>query len=233
MALVSDVMADEPESDGDRLLFCPFCRECYEGKRQCPEHELDLVEFQALPRQGHEDEVRWDEALAPWDLRFGRLEMILGVIAALVGFFALPLVTGSFDDRPIAWTALEVASRPAPNLWTVPFVAGFFVVFLYRRRTPQQMRSARIAGVALSLMPLVSLAYSLWNIQRGVEARHGGIALEWGSGVWVMAAASLLLLVGSLRFGRLRTSERLPHGAAPEPSPEAAIETGRKRRRKR
>jgi hypothetical protein len=216
MALVSDVMVDQSPAGGDdRLLFCPFCRECYEGRSHCPEHELELVEFQALPRQQHERQVRWDEPFTPWDLRFGRLEIVLGVVASLVGFFALPFVEGSFDERPIAWTALEVAARPAKNLWTVPVVATFFFVLLLRRRTPLQLRAARLAGVLAALMPLVSLGYSLWNVQRGVEARYGAVALDWGAGAWVMGAGALLFLVGSARLGRLPTDERMPHGAAP------------------
>jgi hypothetical protein len=236
MALTTDVMADDAHRGGeDRLLFCPFCRECYEGRTQCPEHELTLVEFQALPRQEHEQQVRWDDPLTPWDLRFGRLEMVLGIIASLVGFFALPFVVGSFDDQPIAWTALEVAARPAKNLWTVPAVAVFFLAMLVRRRTPLQMRSARLAGVLAALMPLVSLGYSLWNVERGVEARHGAVALEWGSGAWVMGIAALAFLMGSVRFGRLPQRDTLPHGAAPTDGTariEADAPRGRKRRRR-
>lgn len=213
-------MADEPSSPGDdRLLFCPFCRECFEGRVECPEHELALVEFQALPRRSQERAVRWDEPLSSWDLRFGRAELMLGVVASLVGFFALPLVAGSFDDRLVAWTALEMAARPARNLWTVPVVAAFFVLVLVRRRTPIQLRGARLAGVMLALMPIVSLGYSLWNVQRGVDARHGALALGWGPGVWAILAASLAFLVGSVRLGRLPHGEGVPHGASPdEPS---------------
>ncbi len=232
-----DAMPMDDESAEPRLLFCPFCRECYEGEEECPEHGLALVEFAQLPRQAHERAVRWDEPVTPWDLRFGRLELVLGVIASLVGFFALPLAVGTIDEQPIAQTAMQMASSRAPNLWTVPFVAGLFVVFLYRRRTPIQMRGARLAGVVLALMPAVSLGYSLWNVGRGVARAHGGIALEWGSAVWVIAAASVLLLIGSVRFGSFRLEEGLPHGAEPEEreAPIAAEHEspGKKRKRRR
>jgi hypothetical protein len=237
-ASATDAMSTGSESGELRLLFCPFCRECYEGETHCPEHELELVEFAALPRQAHERAVDWDEPVAAWDLRFGRLEIVLGVVAALVGFFVLPMAVGRFDDEPVSWTALQIATSRAPNLWTVPFVAALFAVFLYRRRTPLQMRGSRLAGIVLSLMPGASLAYSLWNVQRGVARSHGAIALDWGAGVWVMAAASVFLLVGSVRFGAVDLDASLPHGASPDDERESAIEPEReppakKRRRRR
>lgn len=234
---VSDVMAegDNGEPSGARLLFCPFCRECYEDRTHCPEHELELVDFQDLPRQAHERAVGWEDAVVPWEIRFGRLELMLGVAAALIGFFALPLVVGSFDDRAISWTASEIAMQRARNLWAVPFVAAMFVVFLYRRRTPLSMRGARLAGVVLALMPAVSLGYSLWQVHRGVMATQGAVAAGWGAGVWVIGAASALFLVGALRFGSMPGEPGLPHGAAADDEP-ARIDAERapqKRKRKR
>ncbi len=229
---VPDRMSEEPSSA--RLLFCPFCRECYEDRTTCPEHELDLVEFQALPRQAHERELGWEDEVLPWDLRFGRLELMAGIASALAGFFALPLVVGSFDDQPIAWTAMETAMQRAPNLWSVPFVAVLFVVFLHRRRTPLAMRGARLAGIALGLMSAISLGYSLWQVQRGVIATHGALAAEPGAGAWVIGAASVLFVVGAARFGAMRTSSALPHGAAGELSEEEPAERApRKKKRRR
>lgn len=213
------------ESEG-RLLFCPFCRECFEGATVCPEHDLALVPFTDLPRQAHEREVRWDEPVAPWEVRFGRLEIALGIVLAFVGFFAVPLVTGTFDDRPIVWTALEAGTSRAPNLWTVPFVAALFAVFLHRRRTPQHMRGARLAGIMLSVAPVASLAYSLRNIERGTEDLHGALVLEWGPAVWVVVASSALLLVGSLRFGGRVAPPAPPHGSEPADAA-PRIDTGR------
>ena len=49
---------DAPEGRGGEarpLLFCPFCRECFEGEAQCPEHELALVRFEDLPREEDPD----------------------------------------------------------------------------------------------------------------------------------------------------------------------------------
>lgn len=219
----AESMSSKPDS---RVLFCPFCRECYEGEEVCPEHELELVPFQELPRQAHERAVRWDEAVALWDHRFGRLELALGTCAALLGFFALPFVSGSYDGEPIAWTAFEIATSRAPNLWTVPFAAALFVVFLYRRRSPLQMRGARLAAIVLSLMPAISVGYSLSNIARAVNAAHGAIALGPAAGAWLGAGSSLLLLVGSIRFGgSLPRQEALPHGATADAETSHRIET--------
>lgn len=228
----TEIVETMPPEPDPRVLFCPFCRECYEGARVCPEHELALVPFQDLPRQAHERVIRWDERVSPWELRLGRLELALGVALALVGFFALPLVSGSFDDRPIAWTALEVATSRAPNLWTVPFAAVLFGVFLYRRRTPLQMRGARLAGIALALMPGLSLGYSLWNIERAVAATHGAVALGPAAGTWLVAGSSLLLLVGSLRFGGTIDPEQAPLGAEPSESARRIV-TERKAKKRR
>ena len=93
------------------------------------------------------------------------------------------------------------------------------MVFLFRRRTPLEMRGARLAGVALALMPAISIGYSLWNIQRAVGQAHGAVALSPAMGAWVVGAACVLLLVGSARFGAVgsgRAEEALPHGAEAE-----------------
>ena len=228
-------MSAEPDQDGG-VLFCPFCRECFEGVRVCPEHELGLVPFQNLPRQAHEREVRWDEAVMPWEVRFGRLELVLGVVGLLAGFAFMPFVEGAFDDQRIAWTALEIATSRAPNLWTVPFAAALFVVFLFRRRTPLEMRGARLAGIALALMPAISIGYSLWNIRRAVGQAHGAVALTPAMGAWLIGGACLLLLVGSARFGAVgagQVHEALPHGAQPDDGDAPRIEPERAKKKKR
>ena len=35
---------------GAPILFCPFCRESFEGEAVCPEHDLELVPIDRLPR---------------------------------------------------------------------------------------------------------------------------------------------------------------------------------------
>jgi hypothetical protein len=215
-SMATDPMAAPKPDDDTKLLFCPFCRECYEGERECPEHELPLVDFADLPKQAHEHDLPgWEEPVLPWEPRFGRAEMALGAVAVIVGFF-LPIVTGSFDGQAISWSGFDVATGPAKNLWTVPFVGAMFIYLLVRRRTPLQMLGARLVAVALAFMPVVSLAYSLVHVRRGADLAHGALAVEWGVGVWVIGAASLLLLAGGLRFGKIPIADETPHGAEPE-----------------
>ena len=140
-------MADDPNDA--RLLFCPFCRECYEGETTCPVHELDLVDFIDLPKQAHERQLPgWEEDLLPWDPRFGRAWLALGTLVVLVGWF-LPFASATVDDQETTWSALELALGPARSLWTVPFTAALFAVLLLRRRTPLQMLGARLVGLLL------------------------------------------------------------------------------------
>lgn len=231
-------MTDSPNDD--RLLFCPFCRECYEGERECPVHELELVEFQDLPKQAHERAVQgWEEPVAPWEPRFGRAWLAVGAALAFVGFF-MPLVAATTEEGTVGWTGVSIATGPGKNLWTVPFAAALFVFFLVRRRTPLQMLGARLVAVVLAVMPAVSLAYSLYNVQRAADRTHGAMTVEWGNGVWVIAAATVFLLIGSLRFGVMPTGDALPHGAEPEDAEGQGIDAsderprrGRKRRRRR
>lgn len=219
-------------ADDDRVLFCPFCRESYEGKTECPEHELALVEFSALPKQAHERQLPgWDEPVPPTDLRFGRAWIAGGSALAVTGFF-LELAGAESDRQAISFTGLEAATGPAPNLWTVPFVAVMFVVFLYRRKTPAEMRSSRLAGLLLAAMPIVSVIYSAWNIERGVEAAHGALALSWGPGLYAMAASSVLFAIGAARFGAMPGGDTMPHGAEPEEQP-SRIEPDEKPKKKR
>ncbi len=216
------------QPDGGRLLFCPFCRECFEGEETCPSHELALVDFQDLPKQAHEHEMPgWDEDVDPWDVRFGRGWLALGAVLLVVGFF-LPLASGLVEDTAVSWTGYQVATGPAGNLWTVPFVAAMFVYFLLKRRTPVKMMGSRLVAVVLSIAPALSLGYSILNVQRGVARMHGALALEWGAGVYVIAVACVLLLVGSFRFGVLPAGYVAahadePHGAAPDERPGRGI----------
>jgi hypothetical protein len=183
------------------VLFCPFCRECFEGLASCPDHDLTLVEFARLPPTEPRRALSWDEPMAPWDPRSGRLEVVVGVLAVLGGFLGLPLVSGSFDDREVAWTALEMASGPARNLWVIPVAAALFGVVLARRRTPLQLRAARLAGLALALAPLFSLGYSIWKVSRAVDGQFGAVYLRPSIGAWVVGAGCLAWLIGSVRFG--------------------------------
>lgn len=234
--LSPDAMPSDPSPDDARLLFCPFCRECYEGETSCPEHELPLVDFSELPRQAHERRLAgWEEDLDPWDPRFGRGFLAAGAALTGLGFF-LPFASGVFDDDPMAWTGLDLATGPARILWTVPFVVAVYVYLLVRRRTPLQMLGARLVAVLLAFMPPLSVGYSMWAMNNGLELLHGGGVLYWGAGPWAIFAGSALLLVGGVRFGVVPI-DTYPHGAEPEdeelPSIDTSDEAPRRRKKRR
>jgi hypothetical protein len=212
------------------LLFCPFCRECYEGQTECPEHELALVPFHKLPREEDpEAPPPYDQRLGPFDPRFGRGLIMGGIVLSLVGFL-MPLLQLATSTQSREWSGLEIAASRAPNLWTIPFVAATFAWFLARRRTPIAMQGARLAGVVVALAPLVSLAYTLVRIHIHVAhlvertGRAMSVSLEYG--VVVIALGALLLFVGSLRFGVLPAPRGAPFG---EPDGSSPIEGRRPR----
>ncbi|MCB9591932.1 MAG: hypothetical protein H6719_04295 [Sandaracinaceae bacterium] len=205
----------ETESNDARLLFCPFCRECYEGESVCPVHELSLVDFADLPKQAHERDLPgWEDDVDPWDVRFGRGWLALGAFFVLFGFFA-PFASATVEDQVVTWSGLDLASGPARNMWTVPFVVALFVWLLLRRRSIVKMRGARLVAFLLAFAPGFSTVYSMVHMWRGIEMLHGGALLEWGFGIPVMAVGMVLLLIGSVRFGAV-PSDGLPHGAGPE-----------------
>lgn len=189
--------------EGDPVLFCPFCRECFEGERTCPDHGLPLVPFDKLPSLRRLP--AWDEPLALWDGRFGRGLGAAGALAALVAFVS-PLATGARGEQQWSYTVAAAAAGPAPNLWVVPFTAVVFAWVLLRRRTRKDLRAVSTAAMLLSLMPVLSLVYSLRNMFRG--AAEMGLTLHPAAGAWLIGLSSALLLVGSVCMARLRPAVR-------------------------
>jgi hypothetical protein len=183
-----------------QVLFCPFCRESFEGLRVCPEHELTLVPFAGLPagsvlEAAHDDDS--DEPRPPPDRRvvglfeprFGRAWVALG---ALLECMALALPLADFAGREIAGYQL---ARAIPSLWTLGLI-GFTVGYtLARRRTPLALRGLRVLMPALGGVSLASL---LWAHAR----------LDWAArpalGSYAIGAGALCLILGGLRLGGRR-----------------------------
>jgi hypothetical protein len=202
----------------DSVLFCPFCRESFEGLSECPEHELALVPFHRLPKQAHErQEPGWDDLLPLLDPRYGRALLLAGAVLAAVAFL-VPFCTVSFEAQQTVYTGLAAAGRRAPNLWTVPFVAGVFLWMLLRRRSRGAMRGARPAALLLAFMPLISVAYSAWRM---AQAAGGGVTVAFGPGPTLGALATLLLVSGAWRFGGPLPRPEPPQGAGPSSAPPA------------
>lgn len=224
------------------LRFCPFCRDCFEGLERCPDHDLVLVDWEALPRGPDEPGVADDDVLTPVDPRFGRAELGLGALLLLAGFVA-PLFTVTSADvmsEPRTFSALAAAADQAPNLWTLPFVGAIVLSLVLRRRRPAQMRGARLAILLLSLAVPASLAYTLSKVYAGAAQLTAArsyafdVAIEWGIALPLVATA--LLVVGAVRFGRIPIhASGAPASAEPEgaSAPPPAPPPGTRRRRRR
>jgi hypothetical protein len=176
-----------------QVLFCPFCRESFEGQSQCPEHELTLVPLTrlgaAVPESelpdAHDDDLdppklpRDLRPLALLDPREGRGWVALGALCQLA---ALPLPLLRVDaTEPVATYEL---ARAIPSLWTLTLVAFTVFYTLARRRTPRALRGLRVVVPALGG---VALTCVLWAFGRlGFQAIPG-------AGSYVIVAGALLL----------------------------------------
>jgi hypothetical protein len=207
------------------VLFCPFCREAYEGLRDCPEHDLPLVPFDRLTGTGTESDDDGtpgdDEPLDAFDLRFGRGLVGFGCLLFVVGFLC-PLAVIEVGDRgTMLVTGPSVAVTHAPSLWTLPLCGMGGLWLLGWRRTPRQMRSVRVVVpllvVAVALATWVALrradrwAMLLGDLAGGMLTARASVA--WGVGV--LALGAVLVLAGAARLGVVPRREVHPHGAGP------------------
>gem|GEM_PF-955490 len=204
VVVTSDLEGEAPNDAP--LLFCPFCRECYEGITLCPDHDLTLVSWAALPRSEEPEELGTDDAVSPVDLRYGRGELLAGVAVLMMSVLSpLLRVTEGEDGR--TFSLLEAATDRAPNLWTVPFVAALVLSIVLRRRTIGQMLGARLAMLILATGPFISLGYTLWKIYGGAaqmsEVLHQEVHVQLRWGVGLVLAGGALLIVGALRLGTI------------------------------
>ncbi len=199
----------EPE-----VLFCPFCRESFEGLTHCPEHELALVPFDRLPPDPALYEPIDEHApVAPFSLRHGRGVVAAGSGLMLVGFFA-PLVRTALDASsyrggagPAVASAFDLAITQATNLWMIPSVALGLLALLGRRRTLVHMRQARLALMAIALIGGASLIYSFAQIARATReiAERTGYVVDV-SPLWGAYLISLGVAVASIGGGLLGRS---------------------------
>jgi hypothetical protein len=201
------------------ILFCPFCRETFEGETRCPEHELALVPFDRLPGLASRDVVPRDDALlGTFDLRFGRGLVGAGAVLAVVGFLC-PLGTIGAAGQVLHVTGPSVAVTHAPTLWIVPGIGFAALLLLAQRRTLARMRAIRLVVPLLAWgvpMAAWSAARRLdrWAAQMQVGEEQAVAHLGWG--LVVLGVATLMMMVGGLRLGVPPASAALPHGAAPE-----------------
>ena len=190
-----------------QVLFCPFCRESFEGLHTCPDHDLRLVPFDRLPPDPHaahvdaEDEapLTEDSALAAWEPRFGRAPVALG---AALNALALGLELVRFPDG--TGIATWHLASSLPGLWSLGLVTFTLLFVLRRGTTLRKLRALRVLVPALACLGPLLLGWELHRIRQG--------ALLWvplvrsadvhaGSALYVVCAASLLIAYGGLRLG--------------------------------
>jgi hypothetical protein len=196
----------QESSEPAKILFCPFCRDGFEGRTECPEHELVLIAIDDLPpKLGR----TLDSVTFFADPRLGRGGVLLGAVLVLLGFLA-PFVHNSGERYSggalageryytLAASALEVAIDGAGNLWFTPGAAVALLWILWRRRRRSAMRAARVAVFGLAVGGGLPLIYTTRRI--GLMADAQAAQVEWLWGLWVMVAGLLVVAFSSRRFG--------------------------------
>jgi hypothetical protein len=187
----------------DSVLFCPFCGEAFEGMTHCPEHELLLVPWAALPRS---EAPGADRKALPWySLARGRGLVASSAALVLLAFVALPLahVEGALH---MGGSMLRLALHNTPRLWLVPIAALAELMILYRRRSPASMRGARLALLCVGCVPPSALMWTWLSAKRAVALLSAREQLElhlhFGAGAYLVWLATVPLFVGGLRLGR-------------------------------
>jgi len=189
------MMSQSPaSSERPEVSFCPFCHEGFEGRVECPEHELTLIPFDEVPRRGDRP---LDQVTFFVDPRLGRGTALLGAMLVLLGFI-LPFVR----SLGLEASALEVAIDGAVNLWFTPGAAIVLLWILWQRRGRDTMRAARAAVLGLALGGLLPIIYTCRRI--GLMAEFDGATVDWLVGLWLMLAGLLVIAVGSRRLGSSR-----------------------------
>ena len=186
-----------------QVLFCPFCRESFEGCTRCPAHELPLVGFDALTPDEHDadpldaDPLDVDDArrLPPGDRPLALLDPQRGrglvALAALLDALALALPVVSLEPGRSLRT-YELA-RALPALWSLALVSFTLLFVLVRRRTPRALASLR---VLVPLLALVTLGVVGW-----LRLKLGEAALAWGPATALVTIAAVPMMIAGVRLG--------------------------------
>jgi hypothetical protein len=191
-----------------KILFCPFCRESFEGERTCPEHDIPLVPLAQLKPVSHEldeDDERPapptdDTPLALFELGHGRGLVAAGALLNALAL-ALEFVGGKEGGPGLRTYELAVT---APSLWTLLLVSFTLLFVLKRRRSARALRGMRVLVPALAFISPLTVSWVLWRLFRGAAVWAPGgrhIGLDLGPAVYAVGIASLLVLAGGARLG--------------------------------
>jgi hypothetical protein len=186
-----------------RVLFCPFCRESFEGQTVCPEHELALVEWTALaPAVAPADEGAVLPFLSP---AHGRGLIAAGALVTLIAFCTLPLATTSGALR-MGGAMLKLALFGSNKLWIIAFAALAQLLSLARRRTLRELKRARLALLLVALVPALAAAWAYKAAAAVVLAQElalrqgGSIRIEPALGAYALGLGTVLMIAGALRL---------------------------------
>ena len=189
------------------VLFCPFCRESFEGEVVCPEHEMPLVPFDRLPKgeldsheeeEGEPAELTDDTVLVTFDPRVGRAWVGAGALANLL---ALALVFAYRKDSGQGLHTYELATR-SPSLWTLLLVSFTLLFVLKRRRTPRALRGLRVLVPALACVSPITVAWVLYRLREGLVPRSPPVS-DPGVAVALVLIGAALVFYGGMRLGVL------------------------------
>jgi len=183
-----------------RVLFCPFCRESFEGEELCPEHELALVPWGALSKPATRD----DEPLPRWSPARGRGELAVGALGTLLAFIFLPLASTEGALR-MGGSMLKLALSGSPKLWLIATGALAQGAILLRRETPLELRKARVAAWIVACVPLLAGGWAFRTAQLAsaqLALREGAaIEVHLDAGSYALIACALLSCLGAARLG--------------------------------
>jgi hypothetical protein len=185
-----------------QVLFCPFCRESFEGSRVCPDHDLPLVPFHKLPPDAslaERSEPSDETPLETFEPRYGR-----GYVAAGAGLNAVAL-GAEFVRFPAGrgLSTLALASS-IPALWTLGLVSFTLFFLLRRAKTLRALRGLRVLVPALAAVSPATLLWELVRIRSGAalwvaHVRSSQAVASWA--LYLCLAASLLIAYGGARLG--------------------------------
>jgi hypothetical protein len=184
------------------ILFCPFCREAFDGVPRCPTHDVALVTLRELGALAAAT-IPEDEREPWYSMRAGRGFIAAAAVLTLIAFFCpLATLSGDLHTTNSLWT---LAHGRALRLWIAPTAALALLSILYRRRSATEMRGARLAALFVSLLPSAVVIYTLFGARaaaaRMVDRLRADVELHIGFGAWLVFGATALSIYGSLRFG--------------------------------
>ena len=193
-------MAGRVSDSASAVLFCPFCREPFEGLSQCPTHDLELVAFRDLPADEAEEDDLPLPAASP---RLGRAPLLVGAALTLLAFF-LPLA--SLSGQFSASSSLFALARTRNTLlWLVPMSALSQVIVLRRRRTPRELRGSRVFVLFCALLPSVSVTITVLGVRGAAqllsERMQSTVEMHLGAGAWLIWLATLPMLYAGAKLG--------------------------------